>query len=368
MNLMQPISSLDKRSAVIQVLVTSTLVDRLNTNNAIRDYVFQAFGEVLGSESVACCPLEAAAQKIRELKPTLIVAIGSLASDLTDLRGLRQSADASASLLAYWLHDDPYEFDYAFKAELTADVVFSSDAWSVPHYRHPHVHHLPLAASPNVHCRPLVAVKKRRFSLFFCGVAFPNRIDFLRKIDSSLSRYSVSVLGGGWPGDIRCAQNQRLSAVQMADYAQQARLTLNIGRVLDIANRRYALPASTPGPRTFEIAQSGSAQLYLVSGLEILQYFEADKEIILVDSPRDVELALERAHDDPDAIEAIGAQAQTRALNEHCYTHRAQRILSICGNLIGRDVFRYKINYHDSLAKARIVSNHDDQHATTRTR
>ena len=330
MNYMQSHSNSDRAAAAEYVLVTSTLVDCLNTNTAIRDYVFQAFIDLLGAEHVGCCPLELAQQHIRERKPKLVVAIGSLASDITDLRGLRQSADTSGSLLTYWLHDDPYEFDYAFKAELTADVVFSSDAWSVAHYRHPRVHHLPLAASEHIHYRPLLPTSQRKFSLFFCGVAFPNRIKFLRDIDDTLSRYSVAVVGAGWPNDIRCARNERLSAPEMADCAQQSLFTLNIGRVLDIANRRYALPASTPGPRTFEVALSGSTQLYLVSGLEILDYFDSEKEIILVDSEKDIKIALERARDEPDVIAEIGARSQARALKEHCYVNRVQKILTIC--------------------------------------
>jgi spore maturation protein CgeB len=312
------------------VVVTSTLIDRLNTNASIRDYLFKSFVEILGSEHVACCPFELAARQIRELRPRLVIAVGSLASDTSDLRRLRQSADASGSLLAYWLHDDPYEFDYAFKAELTADVVFSSDAWSVAHYRHSNVYHLPLAAFPAVHSRSILPVREREFALFFCGVAYPNRVDLLRKADLTLCRYPVAVLGEGWPAEIRCARNRRLSATEVADHAQRARLTLNVGRELNIANRRYALPSSTPGPRTFEIAQAGSAQLFFASSLEVLDYFQSGSEIILIDSVKDIELALEQAYDEPDAIEAIAARAQARALKDHSYTNRAFRILSIC--------------------------------------
>jgi spore maturation protein CgeB len=302
----------------------------LNTNAGIRTYLYDAFVDLLSSHQVASCPLELAATSIEKLKPSLVIAVGSLASDTSDLRSVRRAADLSGSVVAFWLHDDPYEFDYAYKTELSADVVFSNDAWSVWHYRHPHVHHLPLAAAPSVHWRPFTAVEDRDLAVFFCGVAYPNRIDLLRRADDMLCRHAVAILGAGWPPGIRCARNQRLSAAEMADHAQRARLTLNIGRELNIANLRYALPASTPGPRTFEVAQSGSAQLYFAAGLEIIEYFEPESEIILVDSVRDIEKALERAYDDPESIEFIARGAQQRALNEHSYRNRAQRMLAIC--------------------------------------
>jgi spore maturation protein CgeB len=312
------------------VLVTSTFADRLNTNSSIREYLFRAFASVLGDRHVACCPLELATRQIKQLGPKLVVAVGSLASDTSNLRQLRRSADATSSVLAYWLHDDPYEFDYAFKAELTADIIFSSDAWSASHYRHENIHHLPLAGSPEAFHRPVLSVRTREIGLFFCGAAYPNRIDLLRKADDMLSRFSVAILGSGWPAEIRCAQNRRLTASQMADYAQRSRLTLNVGRELSIANRRYALPSSTPGPRTFDIALSGSAQIYFVSSLEISDYFEPGTEIILMDGLRDLEHALERAYDEPDAIEQIAARAQARAIKDHTYEDRARKIISAC--------------------------------------
>jgi spore maturation protein CgeB len=318
------------RSTAPFTLVTSTLPDYLNTNVAIRDYVADGLVELLGEIRVACCPFELAPVRIRASRPRLVIAIGSLACDTSDLRALRQAADAVGAVLAFWLHDDPYEFDYAFKAELTADIVFSNDAWATTHYRHGSVHHLPLAASAKAHYRAPLAMSQRTFSLFFCGVAYPNRVDLLRKSDEILCRHSVAVLGAGWPGDIRCARNHRLSVNEMADYTREARLTLNVGRDLNIANSRYALPASTPGPRTFEAALAGTAQLYFASGLEILDYFENETEILLIDCAADIGRALERASDEPEAIEAIGVRAQQRAMKEHTYTNRVRRVLSLC--------------------------------------
>jgi spore maturation protein CgeB len=318
-----------------KVLVTSTFNDALNTNTSIRPCLAEGFAEVLGSDRVMAVPLDLAPAAIRVFCPDLVVAVGSIVPDASDLRGLRRAADSIGAELAYWLHDDPYEFDYAFKAELTADIIFSNDSWAVHHYRHGDVHHLPLAASRTRHLRDLTPLPERETMVFFCGVAYPNRVALIRRADAVLSRHPVAILGTGWPSDIRCATNRRLTAAEMADHAADARLTLNIGRDLDIANRRFALPPATPGPRTFEVALAGSAQLFFATGLEICDAFEPGREILLVDGVADIARAIEQALDDPDAIQAIAMRAQIRALRDHTYTQRAARMLALCRNTAG---------------------------------
>lgn len=312
-----------------RVLVTSTFPDALNRNPGIRSDLAEGFAELLGSERVRHLPLELAASAIAASRPDLVIAVGSLVPDLSNLRGLRRAADAVGAVLVFWLTDDPYEFDYAFKAELYADIVVTNDSWAAQHYRHPDVHHLPLAAAPNRHFRPVRPVNERDTVVFFCGVAYPNRVALIGRVDNLLSRHVVEILGAGWPDTLRCAVNRRLTPTQMADYAAAARLTLNIGRDPDIANRRLSLPQATPGPRTFEVALSGSAQAYFVTGLEICDHFEPETEILLIDGVADIARAVERALDDPDAIEAIARRAQARALREHTYRHRAARLLDL---------------------------------------
>jgi spore maturation protein CgeB len=314
----------------VEVLVTSTITDGLNVNPAIRRHLVEGFSEHLGQGAVAEVPLELAVGRIERLRPKLVVAVGSLVPDASGLNRLRRATDAVGAELAFWLTEDPYEFDYAFKAEILADIVFSNDSWAVHHYRHPRVHHLPLAASATHHFRPVRPELSRDIAVFFCGVAYPNRIALIRQADELLSQHPVAILGCDWPGDLRCATNRRLTPAEMADHAASAWLTLNIGRDLDIANRRFALPQATPGPRTLEVALSGSTQLFFTTGLEICDLFEPGSEILLVDGPRDIARAIERTRDEPAAILRIAKQAQDRALRDHTYGQRAGRILELC--------------------------------------
>lgn len=312
-----------------RVLLTGCAADVLNLNAGIRHYLFEGFSAI-GGATVESWPRELAETAIARFRPHLVVAIGSLVPDAPGLGGLRRAADRVGAAFALWLHDDPYEFDYAFKAELRADIVFSNDRWACAHYRHDRVHHLPLAASPRHHLRELKPLDERTLDLFFCGVAYPNRIDFLRRADAMLSRRRVAILGADWPASLRCASNRRLTVAEMADFAQDARLTLNLGRDMDIANRRYQLPPSTPGPRTFEVALSGSAQAYFVRDLEIERHFRPGEEIYLIDGIDDLARLFDRLADAPQQVYAVAARAQARALSEHTYAHRAQTMLQTC--------------------------------------
>lgn len=316
-------------SSSAKVLIVSTSPDAVNHNASIRIALRDGFAEVLGAAAVRESPLELAEEATSDFHPSLVVALGSVAIDAAPLRGLARSARRAGARLAFWLHDDPYEFDYGPKAEALADHIFTNDRWALPHYRHPSVSHLPLAACRRTHDRPVRPMVERELDLFFCGAAFPNRIALLERAQASLVGRRVEVRGAGWPASLPFAENARMSPAAMADRASEARLTLAVGRDLDIANRRAQLPASTPGPRVFEAALAGAPQLCFAAGLEILDYFDDGREILLFDDAPGIAEAIARSYREPAAFEAMAARARARALDAHTYAHRARTILSV---------------------------------------
>jgi spore maturation protein CgeB len=314
------------------VLVCGASPDTINNNAQLRHYVGAGFGELLGSAAVRVCSLDAAEYCAEEFSPQLILVFGSCMPAVSVYHGLKNFGLRSGACLAFWLHDDPYEFDFNYKILDIADVIFSNDRWAVSHYQHPHVHHVPLGASKAAHHRPLGAPKDR--DVFFCGVGFPNRVSLLRDCATSLAGADIDVLGAGWPVDILFARNVRVENADLPDYYARSLMTLNLGRRFDLANARFNLDASTPGPRTFEAALAGTVQCMFVEGLEIYDYFDPDRgEILLFDSPAGLRAHLDHLRDEPAAALAISTAAQARALAEHTYTHRAATILSLVPGL-----------------------------------
>ncbi|MEM5386449.1 glycosyltransferase [Paraburkholderia phymatum] len=318
--------------AIIRVLVCSASPDSINNNAQLRGYVGEGFRELLGDAAVRVCSLEVAEFCAEAFGPQLVLVFGSCMPAVSVYHGLKNYCLRSGACMAFWLHDDPYEFDFNYKIVNIADVIFSNDRWAVTHYQHPRVYHVPLGASKADHYRPLRPQKQR--DVFFCGVGFPNRVALLRDCASNLDGVHVEVLGAEWPGEMRFARNERIENRLLPDYYASSLVTLNIGRRYDLANARFSLDAPTPGPRTFEAAMAGTVQCMFVEGLEIYDYFDSDAgEILLFDSPAELRRHVDMLRDDAARAATMARAAQQRALVDHTYARRAERILSLIGSV-----------------------------------
>ncbi|MGZ4990532.1 MAG: CgeB family protein [Methylobacter sp.] len=314
--------------SISRILITGASPDQTNRNTILRNYVVEGFQQLPDIENVSHCPLEQAAEITGEYKPDLVVCFGSCMPDDADYSALRYACDKSHAVLAFWLHDDPYEFDYSTKVCTVADFIFSNDKWSSLHYDHQRVFHLPLAASKTAHWRPLSEVKD--IDVFFCGVAFPNRVRLVCDLKLILAKFDTTILGDQWPENkLSFAKNTRLPNDQLSDFYAKSRLTLNIGRDFHYANDRYKLVPSTPGPRTFEAAMAGTTQLYFVESLEIEDYYKPNTEILLFNSAAEFEQIIVSALDGRLNTSSIQEAAQVRTLNDHTYFSRAKQMLAI---------------------------------------
>jgi spore maturation protein CgeB len=172
--------------------------------------------------------------------------------------------------------------------------------------------------------------------LFFCGHLFENRRKFLQALFERTPGFATRVLAMGTtePGkeapwwSSTTAPNRSLP-----DFYATAVAVLNIGRDLSLANQRYMIKASTPGPRTFEAACAGAAQIFVGDGLEIENYFEADREILLADSVDSFIVQWERLTADRALSLDIGRRAQARALADHTYASRAKTLVKLAGRV-----------------------------------
>lgn len=215
-------------SMLSRVLVCGASPDNQNRNVVLRSYVAEGFWQLRGIESVVNVPLEHAATKAWSAKPELVVCFGSCMPDDADYSGIKRYCAQTGATLVFWLHDDPYEFDFSYKIKDVADLVFSNDKWCTEHYDHPRAFHLPLAASERAHWRPISATKD--VNIFFCGVAFGNRIKLLRDLAKPLQEQAAVVLGDGWPeSELPFCRNQRLPNNELSDRYARAWITLNMG-------------------------------------------------------------------------------------------------------------------------------------------
>ncbi len=330
-----PVTLPPTRRALREVLVISGSPDQLNANAGLRDYVVEGLHAAQPAAQVLGVPYELGAQAISQRKPDLVVVFGSVILDTSDFAPLADLCRRQRARLVFWLHDDPYEFDMNERVVPYADAIFSNDLASVDHYPPTvPVFHLPLGASRLAHWR---AIGPRSApDLFFCGHAFENRLAFFEALATSVPapRPQIQVFGTGWDTRrVPMAMNMKLANAALPDYYAAALAVANLGRDLNLANRRFSIRPSTPGPRTFEAAAAGAAQILLTDGLEITEYFTPDEEILVAQSADEFVTHWQRLLADRALSERLGRRAQQRALAEHGYEQRARTLLDALDSL-----------------------------------
>lgn len=322
------------RRTLDDVLVISGSPDRLNANAGLRDYVVEGLHVALPAAQVLGVPYELGAQAVSQRKPDLVIVFGSVILDTCDFAPVAELCRRQRARLVFWLHDDPYEFDMNERVVPYADAIFSNDLASIDHYPPTlPVFHLPLGASHLAHWRPVGP--RAAPDLFFCGHAFENRLAFFEALGASLPpRARVQVFGTGWDTRrVPMAMNMPLPNAALPDYYATALAVANLGRDLNLANRRFSIRPSTPGPRTFEAAAAGAAQILLTDGLEITEYFVPDQEILVAQSTDEFIAHWQRLLADRAMSESIGRRAQQRALADHGYDSRARALIKALDDL-----------------------------------
>jgi spore maturation protein CgeB len=103
---------------------------------------------------------------------------------------------------------------------------------------------------------------------------------------------------------------------------------LNLGREISIANRRYQLPASMPGPRTFEAGLLGAVQLYVGQSPRVRHYYQPDQGVIEVNSEEEIRALVHRSQEQPEWLRQLGAAAAAHTRRNHLYRHRCHDLLT----------------------------------------
>ena len=310
------------------IVVSGSFADRNNRNKWIAGNLAKGFAEIVGGSSVRLASFDAVMLAIETERPQLLIMVGSPAALESDFREVAALCRKTQTCFAFWTVEDPYESDFNFRFESLADIVFTNDAASVEYYRRGDVHHLPLATSAAIR-KDLGDYEDRLTDVFFCGVAFPVRQVLINDLLPVLTRYRTSVLGDGWPSSVSSiAENRRINFDALIRAYQASRIVLNVGRDLSQANSRHIKP-TTPGPRTFDAAMAGCVQLYYRPGPRIADYFAPDLEILTFETVREGEELINATLSDPHGAVRIAQASQDRALRDHTYAHRAQRILQM---------------------------------------
>ena len=309
----------------MRVVVTSGTPDAINTNQRLRLRIahgFQQLGLSSQAQAIEQMPRLLGCQQV-----DLLLITGSIADPGVDLSWLVHKARQHGSEVVFWLHDDPYEFDLHWRLQGLNCPVFTNEPNCVDYYPVDcRARPLALAASPLDDLPPRPSNITPQLDLGFCGVAFPQRIAVIRQL--LRAGFKLECWGDGWPDDLKGTVNRRLGPVGLRGLYGRCRFVLNLGREISIANRRYQLPASMPGPRTFEAGLLGAVQLYVGQSPLVRHYYQPDQGVIEVNSEEEIRALVHRSQEQPEWLQQLGAAAAAHTRRTHLYRHRCHDLLT----------------------------------------
>ena len=184
-----------------------------------------------------------------------------------------------------------------------------------------HVLYLPLACDPSVH-RPVRTRPDLRSSIAFVGSATPRRESLLGQV----ADLGLAVWGTGWE------QTGLRGICRGTLLTQQDYVRVYAGAVVALnihdASELQGWDGWGCNRRVFELAAIGAPQV-VDSRHDLTKHFADPDEVLVFRSPGELRNLVERALRDPVWAERAAAAARARAMKEHTYMHRMERLLGV---------------------------------------
>jgi spore maturation protein CgeB len=176
--------------------------------------------------------------------------------------------------------------------------------------------YLPEGANPDIH-RPYD--EEKIYDVSFVGQCYGNRPEVVARLRAAGIR--VEAFGPGWPGG-------PLSTEEMVHTWSRSRINLGFGGVLG-HKETYCLKG-----RDFEVPMSGG--LYLTEHHEeLVPFYDVGREIVTYVGFDDLLAKIRLLLANPELAEAIRRTGRARALREHTWEMRFEKVFRVLGVLAG---------------------------------
>ncbi|MFS0723245.1 glycosyltransferase [Paenibacillus sp. 1P07SE] len=267
-------------------------------------------------------------------RPDLVVVLNGVVFPAEQVEKLRNHGIRTA----VWFTDDPYYTDWTSAIGPRYDYIFTLEHSCVAYYESlgcRQVHYLPFAAAPSLF-HPKHVPQSYQSDICFIGTGFWNRIDLIDRLTPYLKHRKVVIAGWWWDrlkhydqlsGSIRLGD--WMTPEDTASYYNGAKIVINLHRSVDddtINANRIKLPASSPNPRTFEIAACGALQLTDLRA-DLGNWYKVDEEIAHFSSFEELTAKLDYylTHDEERRRLALRGLLRTRS--HHTYEQRLHTLL-----------------------------------------
>ncbi|GFE95031.1 MULTISPECIES: glycosyltransferase [unclassified Gluconobacter] len=242
--------------------------------------------------------------------------------------------------LILWTFEDPFMRDFNVENAGLFDFVFTNDP-SCAEYYHGKGHYLPLAASRSIHERKVLSAAELEYDIFFAGTMWPNRVQTLRRVIAAFPDARLKLVCPGneylppLPADLAALAIQRpISHEAFIDFANVSAVTLTMFR--DYASHGDVSQATAPGPRFFELALGGTAQVVEAPESMGSEHFDTVEGISLARDPDGVVDAVARILNNKNTRRKAAQASQKSVLAHHLYEHRLEKMRDITGADFGR--------------------------------
>lgn len=236
-------------------------------------------------------------------------------------------------VMILWTFEDPFMRDFNVDHSGFFDFIFTNDP-SCADYYHGKGYYLPLAASRWLHERPVLASTACDYDICFAGTMWPNRVRTLRRIITAFPDARLKLICPGneylppLPDDIATLALQRpVSHEAFIDFANTSAVTLTMFR--DYASHGNVSQATAPGPRFFELALAGTAQVVEAAPQMPLEYFDVVEGISVARDADNVVAHIARLLGNKNLRRKMAQSAQKSVLQMHLYEHRLEQIQDI---------------------------------------
>lgn len=271
--------------------------------------------------------------------PDLVLVLDGLDLPLDQIAQLRSRGHKTA----IWLTDDPYYTDFTMKIVTHYDYVFTLELNCVEIYRGlgcQKVHYLPFAAHRE-HYRPTITHSPIHRDVSFIGSAYWNRVTFFREIMPDLMSYNTVINGIWWDrlpeaplyGE-RIEIGRWMTPQETAVAYSGSKIVINLHRShIDevVNNNALSIPASSPNPRTFEIAASGTLQLSDARN-DLGSFYKVGEEIDTFTTPLELMEKIRFYLTHEEERREMALRAFERTLKDHTYLKRVNQLLTIIYN------------------------------------
>ncbi|UWU51543.1 Glycosyltransferase, GT2 family [Limnospira platensis C1] len=239
-------------------------------------------------------------------------------------------AKKHTSCMVLWTFDDPYNLQSHTKFLDLFDYFFTNDASSALFYKDKG-EYLPLAA-PHTFLNSSSCMKK--YDIFFCGTAWPNRVVLLNKLirDRPNLKYKIALTYNKHLPLIPLSLPNSSYVYPLAfnDFlrcAERSKITISLHRVF--SGNDKLTTSSSPGPRMFEVAaarafqisEKGGSDFENIFGNDVVSYFDNYGELL---KKIDYYLVHEEQR------EEIALKCYKYIMQNHTYLQRISYILDKC--------------------------------------